>query len=295
MAMLNRRNLESLDRKRGNLKFDSVRGINPTEPIATSTAEVASASISHKGTQPVAPPALAGDRSSRQMDEIHDRLLASDEIESRLVSGWAALEHHDIEEARAVLHDVYEVCPEHPGLPLLAAGIRRARPKPIPWRAAVLAVAAIVAAAVGYASLNRPPRPLPAQPIVSVATVPDVSPRATATSGQLDVPATPEPRRGSKDTAGTEPQAVAPLDDEAQIREAIGRFVTAYRTRWMPLAFEGCDLTPQPTTALATCRTRPAGEVSNVGAADVWTFRLQKSASTWKILSVQPSSAPDRP
>jgi hypothetical protein len=224
------------------------------------------------------------------MDEI--KLLASEEIESRLVSGWAALEQRDIEEARAVLHDVYEVCPEHPGLPPLAAGIRRARPKPVRWRAAVVAVAAVVAAAVGYASLSRPARLLPAQPILSVATVPDVSPRATATSGQFDVPSTPEPPRVSNDTVDTGAKAVASLDDDAQIRQAIGRFVTAYRNRWMPLAFEGCDLTQQPTTALVTCRTRPAGDTSSVGAADLWTFRLQKSASTWKILSVQPSSAP---
>jgi hypothetical protein len=229
------------------------------------------------------------------MDEINYRLLAPEEIESRLVSGWAALERRDIEEARTVLHDVYEVCPEHPGLPLLAAGIRRARPKPVPWRAAVLAVAAVIAAGVVYASWSRSPRPLPAQPIMSVATVPDVSPRATATSGRIEVPATPEPRRASSDAAGTGTDAVAQLDDEAQIRQAIERFVTAYRNRWMPLAFEGCDLTPQPTTAAVICRTRPAGDAPIAGAADVWTFRLQKSSNTWKILSVQPSSSADRP
>jgi len=228
------------------------------------------------------------------MDQINPRLLASEEIESRLVSGWAALEARDIEEARAVLHDVYEVCPEHPGLPLLAAGIRRARPKPIRWRVAILAVAAAVAAALGSASLSRPPRPLPAQPILGVATVPDVSPRATATSGQLEVPAAPGPPRASNDATGTEEKAAIPLDDEAQIRQAIGRFVAAYRSRWMPLAFETCDLTRQPTTASATCRTRPAGDVQTVGTADVWTFTLQKSTSAWKILSVQPSASAER-
>ena len=224
------------------------------------------------------------------MDEIDLGLEASQGIESRLASGFSALEHGDLEGARAALQDVYDESPTHPSLPLLAAGIRRARPKRVPWRTAVL-MAAVVAVA-GYVFLSRrPPRVLPAQPITSIASVPEMPAPATGTAGQLEDAVTPEPPRHDPPRHDNE----APIGDDALIREAIARFVTAYRSRWTPLAFQRCDLTQQLTTATATCRIRSTGDVPDVGANDVWTFRLQKSATTWKILSVQPSATMDHP
>src|SRR4051812_19967276 len=63
--------------------------------------------------------------------------------EDHVVKGWSALERHDLAAARAVLQNLYDLDPRHPALPLLAAGIRRIRPKPIRWRAGVLLLAAI--------------------------------------------------------------------------------------------------------------------------------------------------------
>ena len=218
------------------------------------------------------------------MDESFRRLPASQDIESRLAAGWSALEQHDIEEARAALRDVHDVCPTHPALPALAAGIRSIRPKRVPWRAVILVVAVLMAGG-GYVLLSRSPREVPAQPTASSASVAEASAPATVPADRLEVPATSQPRQVHD----------APLSDDALIREAIARFVAAYRSRWTPLAFHPCDVTTEINTATATCRTRPAGEVPDAGVADVWTFRLQKSAATWKILSVQPSSGEDGP
>jgi hypothetical protein len=252
------------------------------------------------------------------MDESYRRLQASHEIESRLVSGWSALEQGDIEGARAALRDVYDLCPEHSALPLLAAGIRRSRPKPVRWRRAVALIAITVAALVGvvgsYALWKRPHQVLPAQPIPNTASVPDVSSHATGTAGQAERPATSESRRGNpvapandavapandavapaNDAVAPASDDVAPANDDALIRAAIARFVTAYRSRWTPLALHPCDVTPEVTTATATCRARSTTDVPDAPADDVWTFRLQKSASTWKILSVQRSPSADRP
>jgi hypothetical protein len=223
------------------------------------------------------------------MDEVDGRLPAQD-IDNRLVSGWSALEQGDIDEARAALRDVYEVHPTHPGLTLLAAGIRRARPKPVRWRAAILAVVALVVVAGGaYTLLRRSPQVPPAQPVPKTASVPDVSRDATTTSGHVEAPA---PVQAPERSAALEPRRAsndAPLDDDALVRQAIERFVTAYRSRWVPLAFQGCDLARQPATATAICHPRSTGSAQDAGAGGVWTFRLEKSASAWKILSVQPS------
>ena len=79
----------------------------------------------------------------------------SPELDSRLFGGWAALEHGDLEGARAALQDVYSVDPAHPALPLLAAGIRRARPKQIPWRGIVLLLGLIAMCAFAWRASLR--------------------------------------------------------------------------------------------------------------------------------------------
>jgi hypothetical protein len=224
------------------------------------------------------------------MDEGCGRLLASQEIESRLASGWSALEQGDIEEARSALREVHDACPTHPALPLLAAEIRSKRPWQIPWRAVVLA-AVVVLIAGGYALSSRSPRALQAQPTENEAqpaqstrSASVASPsRPTGSAGPGEAVATPEPRRNIGD---------APVDDDGVIRAAIARFVSAYRSRWRPLAFHGCQLERQVDTATATCRA-PSTDPAD-GADEVWTFRLQRSAGSWKILSVQSPPAADR-
>ena len=71
----------------------------------------------------------------------------SSDLDRRVIAGWAAIEHGDIGEARAALSDVYAVDPAHPALPLLAASIRRTRPKRITWRSAVLLLLIVAGAA----------------------------------------------------------------------------------------------------------------------------------------------------
>src|SRR3954467_15754861 len=70
------------------------------------------------------------------------------QLDGRVIDGWAALERGDIQGARDALQDVYSANPSHPALPLLAAGIRRARPQPVPWGAVALLV--MVAGAVAF-------------------------------------------------------------------------------------------------------------------------------------------------
>src|SRR4051812_6869217 len=74
------------------------------------------------------------------------------QLDSRVIEGWAALERGDLEGARHALHDVHSANPSHPALPLLAAGIRRARPKPIAWGAVALLLIVAAASADGLYS-----------------------------------------------------------------------------------------------------------------------------------------------
>lgn len=210
---------------------------------------------------------------------------AAGNIESRIVEGWSALELGDLETARAALRDAYDVNPTHPALPLLAAGIRRVRPKPVPWRGVVLAAAVIVSSfIVGYRWMRSNPMP-PGQSAVATTSIPDEPPRPsgpTGTAGQVEVPTPPDsrPQTGPK-----------PLDDAALIRQSITRFEGAYRSRWAPLTFSGCEIAHEAVTATATCRDpRVDGVDGNAGRT--WTFSLRKSGAAWRITSVQPSAPP---
>jgi len=221
------------------------------------------------------------------MDEGCRRLLASEEIESRLASGRSALEQGDIEEARSALQDVYDASPTHPGLPELAAGIRRIRPRRVPWRAALVLTVVVIVAAVGYALSSRSTGGLRAQRVQGTPSVAEVSSRPAGTADPVEAAAATEPPRRAVTDAS--------MDDAALIRAAIERFAAAYRSRWTPLAFHGCELERELDTATVTCRARATGGVPGDGEAeDMWTFRLQRSASSWKILSVQPSPGPDQ-
>ena len=159
-----------------------------------------------------------------------------------MIAGWAAIEHGDIGEARAALSDVYAVDPAHPALPLLAASIRRTRPKRITWRSAVLLLLIVAGAAylvqsmrtraVQEASLSSAASAdeVPAEPSL---TPPSTGTASVGTSGQKV-----EPRSTVK--AATPEAAHAPASDDEIIRQGIERFSTSY-SRWTPLAFGSCD------------------------------------------------------
>src|SRR6185295_18480983 len=89
--------------------------------------------------------------------------LGRSDIEGYVVSGWSALERGDLQGARAALQDLYDADPTHPALPLLAAEIRRVRPRPVPRRATVLIVV-VVAGIVGVTAWPRHDRVTPAPP-----------------------------------------------------------------------------------------------------------------------------------
>jgi len=92
------------------------------------------------------------------MDDPISSPNASD-LDRRIIAGWAAIEHGDLGEARAALSDVYAVDEAHPGLPLLAAAIRRTRPKPVPWRSTLLVLIVIAGGAfVVYSMMTSPVR-----------------------------------------------------------------------------------------------------------------------------------------
>jgi len=211
-------------------------------------------------------------------------------IESRIDEGWSALEVGDLETARAALRDAYDVNPTHPALPLLAAGIRRIRPKQVPWRGIILLAALVVLAVIaGTRWMSR--RPAPSAQSVAVTTTVPAEPASppgpsspTGTAGQAEVPAPP---------ASSLQVAPTPHTDEAQIRQSITRFEGAYRSRWAPLTFSGCEIAPDGDTATATCRDHPRVDAVDGDAGRTWTFSLRKSGAAWRITSVQPSTPPE--
>jgi hypothetical protein len=215
-----------------------------------------------------------------------DAYPADGNIESRIVEGMSALELGDLETARAALRDVYDVNPTHPALPLLAAGIRRIRPKQVPWRGIILLAAVVVLVLAGTRWISRRPA-LPAQSVAATTTAPaeSASPsKATGTAGRAEVPAPP---------ASSLQAAPTPRNDEVQIRQSITRFEGAYRSRWAPLTFSGCEIAHEVDTATATCRDHPRVDAVDGDAGRTWTFSLRKSGAAWRITSVQPSIPPE--
>jgi hypothetical protein len=226
---------------------------------------------------------------------------SSRELDRRVIEGWSALEHGDLEGARAALRDVYEANPVHPALPLLAAGIRRARGRRIPWRAVVVLGVLISGGAIGarawMGARSAPPMDSataadakyaapaasptvpspPAQPMESSA-------EAGATSGRT-VPTVPS---GREPATRAPAESTPPATDEAQIRQAISRFASVYGSRWTRLALGQCSIVPTEDSAVATCHS---GATQRDGAEEpggVWTFSCRKVAGLWKIVSIQP-------
>jgi hypothetical protein len=212
------------------------------------------------------------------------------DTEGYVVSGWSALERNDVEGARAALQDLYSADPTHPALQLLAAGIRRIRPQPHRWRAAVLLLIVVVAGILAIRTWSRQDRVDPQQqPAVSNQAEADALPQSTAlspadtrelgTTGQIQAPALP--------TVKQNPSSAA-IDEDVVVRQAIQRFEATYRSRWGALAFEHCDVSREVDQANATCVPRHVPNTPDVESEQVWTFSLRKSESGWKIVSVQP-------
>lgn len=229
------------------------------------------------------------------MDDLNSA-QSSAEIEGCIVSGWAALDRGDLEGARAALQEVYSADPTHPALHLLAAGIRRARPKPVPWRAFILVAAIVVGGAFGVRAWTRHddrPQPVPRSasttaPAPSLPLSTEPAPAAaetskeTGTAGHAEYPPLPT----AKQNASTPP--ALNVDEDVVVRQAIQRFEGAYTNRWGSLAFEHCDVSRELDRAAATCVPRQAGGMSDADSNRVWTFALRKSEDGWKIASVQP-------
>jgi hypothetical protein len=213
------------------------------------------------------------------------------DLDSRVISGWAAIEHGDIEEARAALRDVYSVNPSHPALPLLAANIRRVRPTPVPWRGIVLLLALIAVGALAWrwssraravpttAAISRSETP-PPRTEESPATAAATSADATGTSGQREQAPLASP------TPPSPTHAVA--DDETQIRQAIARFTAAYSNRWAPLTFSSCAVSRSADTANVECQSRPAEGSATAESGGAWVFACRKIGDAWKITSMSP-------
>ena len=236
------------------------------------------------------------------MDDLNSAQSPAD-IERCIVSGWAALDRGDLEGARAALQEVYSADPTHPALHPLAAGIRQARPKPVPWRAFVLVAAIVAGGVLGVRAWNRqehrpphapqsaastasvPPVPLSTEP--APAPAPAERSSSTGTTGRTEY----QPLPTAKQNASAAP--ALRLDEDVVVRQAIQRFEGAYTNRWGSLAFEHCDVSRELDHATAACVPRPGSGMSDADSNRVWTFALQKSADGWKIASVQPP--PDAP
>src|SRR5262245_25274048 len=111
------------------------------------------------------------------------------DTERYAVSGWSALERGDLADARVALQDLYDADPTHPALPLLAAGIRRIRPKPVPWRAGVLLLLTIGAGILAFWEWNRSDGVKPAShpAMRDVASIPQSTPPPPPSTAPAEV------------------------------------------------------------------------------------------------------------
>jgi hypothetical protein len=245
------------------------------------------------------------------MDDVNPPAPSRQDIERRIIDGWSAIEQGDLERARAALQDVHAVDPAHPALPLLAAGIRRIRPKPIPWRQAIiflLLMGAGVLAVGWWTGRDGAMPPQTTAPIASTPAAPPSTTGTTGTAGRVPRPTTPAPASApataprsaaapppapNREAAPSQTREAAPqMDDAVLIRQAVKRFEDAYRGRWGVLTLRDCDVARESeTAAAATCHARQSAEAPDADANGVWTFALRKTGSAWKIVSVQPPPA----
>ncbi len=213
----------------------------------------------------------------------------SSPLDSRVIGGWAALEHGDIDEARAVLRDVYAVDPAHPALPLLAAGIRRARPKRLPWRGLFLLFGLLAVGAVTWRSYARDRVVEPQAPTsgtdVALPEKPASPPPVTfAVEGPIGTAGGVAPPSASALSS----QTPAAANDDGQIRQAIFRFAAAYSSRWANVTFPSCEITRNDDTASAECLSSTAAASGDGQRGGRWLFVCRKMGDSWKIVSMQP-------
>ena len=230
---------------------------------------------------------IADIRADPDMDDLDRPDPSPTETEAYVVSGWSSLDRGDLEGARAALRDLYSADPTHPALPLLAAGIRRIRPKPVPWRSALLLVVVVVVGILGIRSWTRTDRAKPRPPSTTAegASLPQSTAPAPAEVSALG---TTGNARASDLLTVQQNRPSAMLDDEVLVRQAIRRFEEAYRNHWGELAFEHCDVRCDVDQATATCVPRQVPNAPDVESDRVWTFSLRKAEDGWRIASVQP-------
>jgi hypothetical protein len=231
------------------------------------------------------------------MDDLYPAAVRLGDLDRRIAEGWDALDRHDLAGARAALRDVHAADPAHAALPELAAGIRRIRPKPIRWRAPMLAVltAAAIALSVRWSSAPHPsvrapaPAPAPSAPPSRPASAPPVPPSQDARSAAVPRGVGTAGRRPPYELPGaTRNVSAPPLDEDVVVRQVIQRFEGAYQSRWGGLAFSHCDINRELDRATATCRPRGPGAALEAESDAVWTFSLRKAEGAWRIASVQP-------
>jgi hypothetical protein len=220
------------------------------------------------------------------MDAPHSSPSPAD-LDSRVIHGWAALEHGNIKEARAALQDVYLADPAHPALPLLAAGIRRARPRHIPWRGIVLLIGVLVAGAFAWRASSRL-RTAPAAATGEVAAFPQEPAAGTALPNADPIGTAGRSAAARAPASASQSAHAAAPDDDSQIRQAISRFATAYSSKWTPLTFPFCDVSRSDDTATVTCRAHAAQGATDSAGEGAWLFACRKVGESWKIVRMQP-------
>jgi hypothetical protein len=210
------------------------------------------------------------------------------------IAGWAALEHGNLEAARAALQDLYSLDPTHPALPLLAAGIRRTRPKRFPWRAIILMLVVIAVGILAVQSWRGRVAQSPASTSVTAAA------RSRPETPIAPPPAPAESPVGTSGPRGPAPVGPAPralgraaaVSEDDLIRQAISRFTAAYSSKWTPLTLRSCDIARGEDTANVTCQSAAPRSAAGASAA-TWVFSCRKVEEGWKIVSIQPP--PDTP
>jgi hypothetical protein len=213
------------------------------------------------------------------------------DLDRRIIAGWAAIEHGDLRGARAALSDVYSVDEAHPGLPLLAAAIRRTRPNRMGWRSAFFLLIVIVGSAfVVYLTMTAPVRQSASTSgeVASQSSLDGTDAGLAADSVGTSGKSAGSASTGSAQTHRPQETGQSAGSDDALIRQGIARFATAYSNRFKPVAFSSCDVARNADSATVTCQARGADPSDEEAGDGTWIFTCRKAADAWKIVSIQP-------
>jgi hypothetical protein len=213
------------------------------------------------------------------------------DLDRRIIAGWAAIEHGDLAEARAALSDVYSIDETHPGLPLLAAAIRRTRPSRVPWRGTFLLIVLIAAggAWVVYSATGGPVHRVASTTGATTGVTAGQTPTPDAVAQAADSVGTSGSTGGSNVHSQRSQESLRGSgSDDALIRQGIARFAAAYSNRWKPVAFSSCEVARSEDSATATCQARGVDSSGDSGSGGTWVFTCRKVEDAWKIVSIQP-------